>query len=122
MNLFAANGRPPVHTLSVIAAGRRTDDISDLSDLSDLVADRLDRLARDLDVATDSEQDRRTLVDDRNEAIGALSRLAPKVPADVAAGIYGQIDSIRVGFVTQPDLFPTTLRAWARDWRAFADA
>jgi hypothetical protein len=95
---------------------------SDLAkDYADLAAGRMLLLASDLAANRGTEQDERAVAESRNEAIGSLSRLAPMVPADVAAGIYGQIDAIARGWVTVPALFPDTLRRWALAWRAFAD-
>ena len=91
-----------------------------VGDIERVEAEHLAR-ASDLAANRGTEQDERAVAESRNEAIGSLSRLAPMVPADVAAGIYGQIDAIARGWVTVPALFPDTLRRWALAWRAFAD-
>lgn len=99
-------------------------------DLADVVADKLDRLAADIDTAAsltlagapaaDRGRARRTVVDSRGEAAGALGRLAVALPD----GSHERRDAETLHGVLGGDTLVTAgdCRMLARAWRAFADA
>lgn len=129
MNLYAANGRPPVHTINAVATEQARD-------LADVAADKLDRLAADIDTAdsltlsgapeADRERARRTVVDSRNEAAGAMERLGAALTGAPHPGADGE-DGPQICAWSQKSLVmhnatAEECRLWAAEWRAFADA
>lgn len=107
-------------------------------DRADIAADKLERLAADLYAASLPEGDgfhgmpamavARTISDSRNEAAGALERLAENIVAD---GPRGTATGFRLEAITQRNTLrdasaksymyePGLLRSWAAAWRAFS--
>lgn len=99
-------------------------------DLADIAADKLDRLAEDLEAlagidlsaapALVRQQAESTLRDSRVQAAGALERLAASMPAVSArhARAEAQVVLGKSVLIATPGL----LRDWSRAYRAFADA
>lgn len=105
-------------------------------DLADIAADRLTRLAEDLDyaarvpVAHDNvswtrANAERTIVASRSEAAGALERLGALFPTNHPTRLKANAEA---DLVARPDASPCrapakdpdTLRRWADQWRAYA--